>query len=138
MSDHAHTDDGHHGSFEEHAKHYVKIWAILLGLLAVSIIGPTFGIQWLTLVTAFGIALVKAYLVAKEFMHVTVEPRFIVLLLTTALAFMLLFFVAVAPDVMKHDGQNWSNTAAKSEVQRALKAEKKAAHGAKPAKAGAH
>lgn len=131
MSEHAHADDGHHGSFEEHARHYVKIWAILLGLLTVSIIGPMFEIQWLTLVTAFGIALVKAYLVAKEFMHVTIEPKYILYLLATALAFMLLFFAAVAPDVMKHEGQNWENEAAKAETQRALEVIDKAAkHGA--------
>ncbi len=129
MADHAHAEDGHHGSFEEHAKHYVKIWAILLVLLAVSIIGPMFEIQALTLVTAFGIALVKAFLVAKEFMHLNVEPKFVLYLLGTALAFMLLLWVGIAPDVMKHEGQNWSNDAAKAEVQRALEAAK---HPAKP------
>jgi caa(3)-type oxidase subunit IV len=118
-----HTEDGHHGSFEEPAKHYVKIWLILLVLLTVSIVGPMFEIQVLTLITAFGIAGVKAYLVAKEFMHLNVEPRYIGYLFATVLGFLLLFFTAVAPDVMKHEGQNWQNDAAKAEVQRALKAE---------------
>ncbi len=122
MTTHA-EDDGHHGSFEEHAKHYVKIWLILLALLAVSIIGPMFEIQTLTLITAFGIAIVKAYLVAKEFMHLDVEPKYIGYLFGTVLGFLLLFFTAVAPDVMKHEGQNWENDAAKAEVQRALKSE---------------
>jgi len=36
-----------------------------------------FGIKVVTLITAFGIALVKAYLVAKNFMHINVERRFI-------------------------------------------------------------
>ena len=39
-----------------------------------------FGIQGVTLITAFGIAIVKAYLVAKNFMHINVEPRFVGLL----------------------------------------------------------
>ena len=128
----AHAEDGH-GSYEEHARHYVKIWGVLLVLLAVSIIGPMFEIQWLTLVTAFGIAGVKAYLVAKEFMHLTVEPKYIVYLMATALAFMLLFFSAIAPDIMKHDGQNWENTAAAAEVDRATEAIK-AAEKAEPKK----
>ncbi len=94
----------------EHAEHhvnYVKIWAILLCLLVVSILGPMIGIKAVTLITAFGIAIVKAYLVAKNFMHLNIEPRFAVYLLCTVLVFMLLFFAGAAPDVMKHEGTNW-------------------------------
>ena len=120
MSDHDHDHD-----HEEHHTNYVKIWGILLGLLAVSIIGPMFEIQWLTLLTAFGIAVVKAYLVVKYFMHVTIEPKFVAYMLSTVLAFMFLFFAGVAPDVMKHEGTQWENQAAKAEVQRGLEAAKK-------------
>jgi caa(3)-type oxidase subunit IV len=111
----------------EHAEHhtnYVKIWAILLVLLVISIVGPMFEIQVLTLVTAFGIALVKAYLVAAKFMHLDTEKKWVSYLLLTCIAFMVLLFGGVAADVMKHDGQNWTNDAAKHEVQRALAAEK--------------
>ncbi len=41
----------------------------------------------------------------------------------------LLFFAGVAPDVMKHKGQNWENVAAEAEIERALAAEGKAPHG---------
>jgi caa(3)-type oxidase subunit IV len=94
---------------EEHAHHpnYVKIWAILVVLLIVSVIGPMFGIRIVTLLTAFGIALVKAYLVAKNFMHIDIAPRYVTYLATTCLVFMLLFFAGAAPDVMKADGHNW-------------------------------
>jgi len=94
----------------EHAEHeinYVKVWAILLALLVVSIAGPFLGIKIVTLITAFGIAIVKAYLVAKNFMHLNIEPRYAVYLLTTMLVFMLLFFSGAAPDIMKHEGRNW-------------------------------
>lgn len=94
----------------EHAAHetnYVKIWGILLALLAVSIAGPTLEIKIVTLLTAFGIAIIKAYLVAKNFMHLNIEPRYAVYLLTTMLVFMLLFFAGSAPDVMEHEGTNW-------------------------------
>ena len=99
---------------DDHAAHdvnYVKIWAILLGLLAVSVLGPMIGIKIVTLLTAFGIAIVKAYLVAKNFMHLNIEPRFAVYLLCTVLVFMLLLFAGSAPDVMKHEGTNWVKTA---------------------------
>ena len=90
-----------------HHPNYVKIWAILVVLLVVSVVGPMFGIRVVTLLTAFGIAMVKAYLVAKNFMHIDVAPRYVAYLATTCLVFMLLFFAGTAPDVMKADGHNW-------------------------------
>ncbi len=96
-----------HAEHAGHETNYIKIWAILLCLLVVSILGPFLGIKMVTLLTAFGIAFVKAYLVAKNFMHLNVEPRYAVYLLTTMLVFMLLFFAGVAPDVMKREGTNW-------------------------------
>ena len=83
----------------------------------------------ITLITAFGIAIVKAYLVAANFMHLNIEKRYITYLLSTMLMLMLLLFAGVAPDVMEHKGQNWENVAAEAEVERALAAEGKAAHG---------
>ncbi len=94
MAEHGHTN-------------YVKIWAWLVVLLIISIIGPMFEIQALTLVTAFGIALVKAYLVCKNFMHLNVEPKFILYILGTCLAFMALFYAGTSPDVMAAEGANW-------------------------------
>lgn len=100
---HAHAADAHgHGH-----TNYVKIWAILVVLLIVSIIGPEFGIRVVTLITAFGIAIVKAYMVAKHFMHLGIEQKWVSYILLMMLAFMLVFFAGVAPDVLEHDGQNW-------------------------------
>jgi caa(3)-type oxidase subunit IV len=96
-------------SEEHHHQHpnYVRIWAILVVLLMISVIGPMFGIELVTLVTAFGIACVKAYLVAKNFMHINLTRRFVVYGVTTVLVFMLLFFAGTSPDVMKPRGRNW-------------------------------
>ncbi len=92
---------------EHHEVNYIRIWAILLVLLMISVAGPFLEIQAVTLITAFGIAFVKAYLVAKNFMDLNLEPRYAVYLLLTVLVFMLLFFAGTAPDVMKHEGTNW-------------------------------
>jgi caa(3)-type oxidase subunit IV len=94
---------------EDHAHHtnYVKIWAILVLLLVVSVLGPMLEIRVVTLITAFGIAVVKAYMVAKNFMHLNQAPRFVTYLLATGLVFMLLFFAGAAPDVMKAEGSGW-------------------------------
>ena len=100
MADHAAHAEAHHVN-------YVRIWQMLLALLVVSVLGPMIGIKIVTLITAFGIAVVKAYLVAKNFMHLNVQPRFVVYLLGTTLVFMLLFYAGASPDVMKHSGDNW-------------------------------
>ena len=90
---------------------YVRVWVILVVLLGVSVAGPEVGaqtgIQAITLITAFGIAIVKAYMVAKNFMHLDIERQYVIYLLVTMLVFMLLFFAGVAPDVMKWEGDNW-------------------------------
>ena len=132
MAEHQdHADD--HGQ-----AHYVKIWAILLVLLLLSVLGPVvaphvaFGFleAWMiTLMTAFGIAVVKAYLVAANFMHLNIEKRYISYLLSAMLMLMLLFFAGTAPDVMEHEGQNWENVAAEAEIERALEAQGADAHG---------
>ena len=113
---HEHADADAHGRPID----YIRVWTILLVLLVVSILGPMLGIPWLTLFTAFGIAVVKAYLVAKKFMHLDLEPRYVVYLLVTCVAFMGLFFTGTAVDVMRHDGHHWENVAAKKEVRRVL------------------
>lgn len=94
-------------SEHEHAHNYPKVYGILLVLLTISVLGPMLEIQVVTLITAFGIAAVKAYLVAKNFMHINMAPKFVTYVMTTCLVFMLLFFAGVAPDVMESKGDNW-------------------------------
>lgn len=121
---------GGHGHGSPHPPiFYIRIWGILLVLLTISVLGPMLEITVLTLVTAFGIAFVKAYLVAKNFMHLDVERPIVCYALTTSLAFMVLFFSAVAPDVMEHEGTRWENVAAKNEIARFLAAGDVNTHG---------
>lgn len=108
--------------------HYWKIYLTLVGLFLVSFIGPFVAEVMpeglfrtvFVLIVAFAVALVKAWLVAKHFMHVTMEKRFVHYMVITGLVFMLMFVAAVSPDVMNHHGSNWENVAAKAEVERAL------------------
>ena len=94
-----------------HHPNYVKIWAILVALLMVSVVGPMAGIRWLTLVAAFGVALVKAYMVAKNFMHLDVQKPIVHWILGAALSLMVLLYGALAPDVQKGAGQQWKKDA---------------------------
>lgn len=114
---------------EGHHTNYVKIWGILLVLLFVSVTGPMLGIRVVTLITAFGIAFVKAYIVARHFMHVNLEKRWVAYLLVAMVALGALFVFGVAPDVMKHDGARWENTAAKSAVEKGLQESAHEGHG---------
>jgi caa(3)-type oxidase subunit IV len=121
----AETKHGHDAHGEDaHLKLYFKIYVTLLVLFLISVMGPVVGdlvhSKALVLVTAFGIALVKAYLVCSHFMHLNIEKRYVGYLLTTTVVFMFLFYAGVAPDVMEHHGRNWQNVAAQHEVNRAL------------------
>jgi hypothetical protein len=113
--------------------HYGKVWLTLTILFVVSYCGPLFiapeaGKMFgatigkvVLMSTAFGIAIWKASLVVKEFMHLPVEKKFIWYIEGIVVAFMLLFFFAVSPDVMHHEGRNWENRAAAAAVERGLK-----------------
>ena len=92
-----------------HHPNYVKIWAILVLLLFVSVLGSMSHVREVVLIAAFGIAIVKAYLVAKNFMHVNVEKRWVPYLLIVCLLFIAILFAGVAPDVMNHSGLHWIN-----------------------------
>ncbi len=122
MSDsNAQAEHGEDLGYGEHTHHgpYVRIWIILLVLLVISVVGPLVAALIehrptalaLTLATAFGIAVVKAYMVAKNFMHINFTQRFVPYLMATMLLFMLLFFAGAAPDVMKAEGENWEKPA---------------------------
>ncbi len=110
-------DDGHHVN-------YFGIYIALLVLFSISVAGPKVGevtgLAWITLVTAFGIAVVKARLVVNNFMHLKWEKRLMKWMLTTSLLLMLLLVAGVAPDVLNHEGNNWQNLAAQAAVERGL------------------
>lgn len=121
---HGHGADGHDGG---HHVNYFRIYIILLVLFAISVAGPEVGeftgLRWITLITAFGIALVKANLVISNFMHLKWEKRLMKWMLTTSLVLMALMIAGVAPDVMNHEGANWENLAAQAAVARGVDGE---------------
>jgi caa(3)-type oxidase subunit IV len=119
MSDHKDPKGERQGA---HHPNYKQIYFVLLGLLVVSILGPEFGIGWVTLITAFGIALVKANLVLQNFMHLRWEKRIMKWMLSTSVVLMFLLFAGVAPDVMKHEGHRWINDAALAATARGIEA----------------
>ena len=86
---------------------YVKIWYWLLVLLAISVAGPMLEIPAVTIITAFGIALVKSFLVAANFMHLKFEKKIIWFLLIMSVCLLGVFFFGTAPDLMMTEGDQW-------------------------------
>ncbi len=120
-----------HETHEQHEAHHVnyrKIYFTLVTLLIISVAGPFVGIKWVTLITAFGIAVVKANLVIQNFMHLKWEKRIMKWMLTTSLILLALMVAGVSNDVLNHEGNNWENVAAKEEVQRGLQPAMEAAN----------
>ena len=105
-------DDHDHGPM-----HYVKLWGVLVVLFIISVIGPELGVRWVTLVTAFGIAIVKALIVAAYFMHLNIEKKYIHYMLYTMLVFVGIFFTGIMTDVMKPTGSNWINEGALHNIE---------------------
>ncbi len=110
MSEHEHHDHPNYG----------RIYIALVVLLCISVAGPHLGILWVTLITAFGVALLKANLVVQNFMHLRVERRFIKWMLATTLIIVALFMAGTAPDIMKHHGMRWVNNAAMAEIAQGI------------------
>ena len=86
---------------------YVKIWFWLVILLVISTLGPMLEIPVITLITAFGIAVVKAFMVAANFMHLKFEKHIIWFMMMMSLILLRVFFFGVAPDVMQTVGDQW-------------------------------
>ena len=86
---------------------YVKIWYWLLVLLAISVAGPMLEVPSITLITAFGIAIIKSFLVAANYMHLKFEKKIIWLLLILSLCLLGVFFFGTAPDIMMTEGDQW-------------------------------
>ena len=90
---------------------YVKVWALLVLLLSISLLGPLIEIPAVTLITAFGIALVKAFLVAVYFMHLHIEKRYIRYMFYSMLLMVGLLFAGTVTDIMQPAGHRWEHPA---------------------------
>lgn len=78
----------------------IKIWGILIALLALSITLGELKDARLATILIFGIATIKAYLVLMYYMGLKWEPRFISFILFSALAFMMVLFFYLVPDIV--------------------------------------
>lgn len=85
-------------------RQYVMIWFILLALLAGGVLFAYVDIPMLANVLVFGVAIAKAILVLRLYMHLRWEPRFISLALLGAFACIVVLFLLTYPDMVLRDG----------------------------------
>jgi caa(3)-type oxidase subunit IV len=99
-------------SSEPHAvSQYLQIWATILVLFVVSIaVAQVSHSRPLVLITAFGIAIVQATLVAAYFMHLKEEKTYISYLLGSMILALVMLYAGTMADVHHTSGVNWVAT----------------------------
>ncbi|MEW6775340.1 MAG: cytochrome C oxidase subunit IV family protein [Bdellovibrionota bacterium] len=85
---------------KHHHPNYVAIWAVLLALLLAGIVVGNVQSPVLGAALVFGVAGVKAYIVAANYMHLKYEPLFVKLIVGSALACIVLVLIGLIPDVV--------------------------------------
>jgi caa(3)-type oxidase subunit IV len=81
-----------------HSRHYLKIWIWLLALVVVSVAAASILPKTQALVLIFTVAVVKALLVARNYMHLKNERVIIYAIVLIPLAFIIILLFALFPD----------------------------------------
>lgn len=86
---------------ESHAHpNYVAVWTALVVLLVVGIAVGFLKDPVLGAVLVFGVATLKALLVAANFMHLRFEPLMVRVIVLSALACVFVVLIALIPDIV--------------------------------------
>jgi caa(3)-type oxidase subunit IV len=81
-----------------HSRHYLMIWIWLLALVVLSVAAASILPKTQALVLIFAVAIVKALLVARNYMHLKNERAIIYALVLVPLAFIIILLFALFPD----------------------------------------
>ncbi len=99
MSDHSSSSQPTVQDYHGHPN-YRLVWAGLVVLLALSLALGALGNHRLAVSLIFGLAVVKALLVAGNFMHLRWEPRLVWLVAGWGLLVVAFFYFGVLPDIV--------------------------------------
>ncbi len=81
-----------------HSRHYLIIWVWLLALVVVSVAAVAVLPKFQALVLIFTVAIVKALLVARNYMHLKYERAIIYAIVLIPLTFIIILFFTLFPD----------------------------------------
>ncbi len=79
---------------------YIALWGVLLALLFAGIGAGFLGNHVLAAVLVFGVAFVKAWIVAMNYMHLQFEPKLVKIVVLGAICIVFLVFVGLVPDIV--------------------------------------
>ncbi|MDH3443703.1 MAG: cytochrome C oxidase subunit IV family protein [Deltaproteobacteria bacterium] len=85
-----------------HTRHYLAIWYWLMGLVILSVLASFILPKTQALILIFAAAVVKALLVARNYMHLKNEKPIIYAMALVPLALILIFLFALFPDFVYH------------------------------------
>lgn len=78
----------------------VILWGVLLALLGVSLLFGSLGQRGLAVLIIFGVATLKAYLVAFFYMRLKWEPGYILAMILGGIGLMVILFFTLVPDIV--------------------------------------
>ena len=81
-----------------HSRHYLKIWIWLLALVVISVAAASILPKVQAMVLIFAVAIVKALLVARNYMHLKNERAIIYAMVLIPLTFVIILLFALFPD----------------------------------------
>lgn len=81
-----------------HSRHYLTIWIWLLALVVIAVVAATVLPKVQAMVLIFAVAIVKALLVARNYMHLKNEKAIIYAIVLIPLAFIIILLFALFPD----------------------------------------
>jgi caa(3)-type oxidase subunit IV len=81
-----------------HARHYFVIWLWLLALVIVSVAAAALLPKLQAMILIFGVAVVKALLVARHYMHLKNEKAIIYAMVLVPLTFVIILLFGLFPD----------------------------------------
>ncbi|MFB6345867.1 MAG: cytochrome C oxidase subunit IV family protein [bacterium] len=79
---------------------YVLVYVLLIGLLTLSIPATFYDSGTISTLIIYGVAVSKAYLVLRIYMHLNLEPRFITLIMAGCFIAMVYMFFLLYPDIV--------------------------------------
>jgi caa(3)-type oxidase subunit IV len=85
-----------------HERHYLIIWLWLVALVGISVAAASVLPKFQALALIFSSAIVKAFLVARNYMHLKNERPIYYAIVLVPLAFVVIFLFGLFPDFVYH------------------------------------